>query len=595
LTQHLKDEKYARSLLVVTIFPTIVMVMTTFKIYGIPHLSLILMGIWPIGQGLILFIKDFDDHNTLEKLSINLQKEVGNKTNDLKEEKDNISKLLDNMKEVIFIIDDQGIIQSDLVSNYSKNLFGQEIIGKSVYETLFASIPKNNTLFGEIQSMVTSRGKDLKEWNKQKEKLPHQVKIKNNHKVIDVSIRYGEILSDDKTKVKEIVLSLVDITENERLKELQFNEKKRNIVISELAPEKGRDLEKYKNNLSHFFTSARNLISEASRIASGKSVDNINKWDEQLIWTNVHKVKGGSSLFGLKGLSSRLHEEESKFLVFKRGEKKLSEDIVLEICESLLAIIEIISEYESTAELLFGINSDTEKSKETRYIEIKKLDVVDKNIKLLSEKVNLREMDNVNREWGNLFKSSIIDLLSDFESLVEDTSRELGKKTSYRVGGDDIHLTDQFMSKILDSASHLLRNSIDHGIELPKVRAKNGKSKKGTIEVTCLMLDSTFQIKIKDDGRGIDEELIAKRAIKKNLISKEDYNRLLDHEKIYLIFLKGLSSKDEATSISGRGIGMDIVKVNIESLGGKVKVETEKSKGTEFTILIPLGSKGVLN
>ena len=128
---------------------------------------------------------------------------------------------------------------------------------------------------------------------------------------------------------------------------------------------------------------------------------------------------------------------------------------------------------------------------------------------------------------------------------------------------------------------------MDHAIETPKERKNNGKDVKGSIEVKCLMLESSFQLSIKDDGVGIDKDFIGEKAIANKIITKEEYEKMLESEKVELIFKEGFSSKDEASKVSGRGLGMEIIKKNIESLGGQIKINTKKGHGTEFLLTFP--------
>ena len=101
------------------------------------------------------------------------------------------------------------------------------------------------------------------------------------------------------------------------------------------------------------------------------------------------------------------------------------------------------------------------------------------------------------------------------------------------------------------------------------------------------MLDSSFQLSFKDDGTGIDKDKIGEKAIANNIVTKEDFEKMLESEKVELIFKEGFSSKEEASKISGRGLGMDIIKKNIESLGGQIKINTKKGQGTEFILGFP--------
>ena len=138
-----------------------------------------------------------------------------------------------------------------------------------------------------------------------------------------------------------------------------------------------------------------------------------------------------------------------------------------------------------------------------------------------------------------------------------------------------------------DALTHLIRNSLDHGIEDPKTRAESNKEELALIKINCQVLDENkFQIIIEDDGRGINEDIIAEQAIKKGLKTKEDTLRMSSSEKLNLIFLPGLSTKEHATEISGRGVGMDVVKENLKAIKAHLSLESEKNKGTKFTITL---------
>ena len=113
------------------------------------------------------------------------------------------------------------------------------------------------------------------------------------------------------------------------------------------------------------------------------------------------------------------------------------------------------------------------------------------------------------------------------------------------------------------------------------------EKEKGVIEIKCIMLDSSFQISIKDDGQGIDDKLIGEKAIEEKIITRKEFEKMMPHERINLIFKEGFSSRQEANTISGRGLGMDIISHNTSNLGGKIKIITEKGKGTEFLMTFP--------
>tara|TARA_Y100001954_G_scaffold42968_2_gene44114 strand:- start:6863 stop:9481 length:2619 start_codon:yes stop_codon:yes gene_type:complete len=506
----------------------------------------------------------------------------------LETEMNDLNSIFNEINEVILSLNFDGIVKKETNKELSKQIFGESQINKSIFNNFFSNLHNQNEFSNTFKNKLLSvEDLDLKEWIELKKDFPEKVFFSINKKEKALSIKYGELIDGKTQKIKEVLLIVQDVTDLEKMIENELRVNRRNIIISELVPEKGRNLEKHKVNLSNFFRESRTLISDSSKLASSKNMDSIDEWDEQFIWKNVNTVKNNSKFFGLNGLSSKLDEEEQKYLKLRPKKGKISDDLILEICSSLLAIIEAISDYEITAEEIFGLSANMKKAKKTSYIEVDKLDVMDKKIKLLSAKVELQEMDDVLKEWSHLFKSSLLDLLRGFESLVDLTSKEVGKNVSYRVGGDDIYLKESVLSKISDSVIHLLKNSIDHAIESPIERKSLGKDKKGNIEIKCLMLDSSFQLSVKDDGTGIDNDKIGEKAIANNIVTKEGFEKMLESEKVELIFKEGFSSKEEASKISGRGLGMDIIKKNIESLGGQIKINTKKGQGTEFILGFP--------
>jgi len=135
---------------------------------------------------------------------------------------------------------------------------------------------------------------------------------------------------------------------------------------------------------------------------------------------------------------------------------------------------------------------------------------------------------------------------------------------------------------------HLLRNAVDHGIEIPEKRVELGKKENGTILITASRQENFVLIRIEDDGCGIDTNEIRKVALKKGIISRESAEQLQEEEAMQLIFTPGLSTSDNITDISGRGIGMDVVKNRVERLGGSVKVESKPGIGSRFELKLPL-------
>jgi len=173
-----------------------------------------------------------------------------------------------------------------------------------------------------------------------------------------------------------------------------------------------------------------------------------------------------------------------------------------------------------------------------------------------------------------------------FPRMVRDLSHKLGKEIDLRLLGEQTELDKTVMEKIGDPLVHLVRNSIDHGIEMPDDREAAGKPRMGVVELNAFHQGGNIVIEIDDDGKGIDKEVIRNKAIEKGVISEND---VLSDEQIYdLIFAPGFSTAKEVSDVSGRGVGMDVVKRNIRELGGTIEIKSEKGKGSKITIRLPL-------
>ncbi|KQQ12146.1 ATPase [Methylobacterium sp. Leaf123] len=172
--------------------------------------------------------------------------------------------------------------------------------------------------------------------------------------------------------------------------------------------------------------------------------------------------------------------------------------------------------------------------------------------------------------------------------VVRDLSAELGKGIDLVMSGAETELDRQVLDVIKDPLTHMVRNSADHGIEATKERLKAGKPARGSIRLSAYHEGGTITIEIADDGKGLDLAAIRKKAVERNFAPAADIERMTDAQVAKFIFHAGFSTAKAVTSVSGRGVGMDVVKTNIETIGGVVDIATELGKGTTFTIKIPL-------
>ncbi|HUG45237.1 MAG TPA: ATP-binding protein, partial [Sphingomicrobium sp.] len=172
--------------------------------------------------------------------------------------------------------------------------------------------------------------------------------------------------------------------------------------------------------------------------------------------------------------------------------------------------------------------------------------------------------------------------------MVRDLSGELGKQVLVDIEGGDVELDREMIEMIRDPLTHIIRNSVDHGIENPAERLKAGKREIGILSVCARQSGNQILIDIEDDGRGIDGRKLVEKAIAAGVLGKKEAGKLSPRERLALIFEAGLSTAREVTAISGRGVGMDVVRSNVERIGGIVEVDSKPGRGTRMTLRVPL-------
>ncbi|MFN2362831.1 MAG: chemotaxis protein CheW [Halarsenatibacteraceae bacterium] len=179
-------------------------------------------------------------------------------------------------------------------------------------------------------------------------------------------------------------------------------------------------------------------------------------------------------------------------------------------------------------------------------------------------------------------------IFNRFPRMIRDLSKELDKEIDLIIEGAETELDRSIIDELADPLVHLLRNAVDHGIEKKEVRKEKNKPVEGKILLKAYQKGSEILIEVEDDGKGLDGEELAEKAIEKGITTREDVENMDEREKLNFIFAPGFSTVKEVSDVSGRGVGMDVVKSVVESLDGQIMIESEKDIGTRFTISLPL-------
>ena len=204
----------------------------------------------------------------------------------------------------------------------------------------------------------------------------------------------------------------------------------------------------------------------------------------------------------------------------------------------------------------------------------------------------VRRLDSVTNELQDaalrMRMQPVGTLFDRFPRLVRDLARQLGKQIDIEISGSEVTLDKTILETLSDPLTHLVRNCCDHGIETPEARVRAGKPPTGTIRLAARQQRGRILIEIRDDGRGLDREAIKRKALQRGITTQGELDRLSDGQIYDLILLSGFSTAASVTDVSGRGVGMDVVKTNLEQIGGVLEIDSAEDRGTTFVLSLPL-------
>jgi len=242
-------------------------------------------------------------------------------------------------------------------------------------------------------------------------------------------------------------------------------------------------------------------------------------------------------------------------------------------------LMNLIGELVLAKNRLIKINDDVEERYEGEGF-LEELNQVVSIVSLVTTDLQIAVMKTRMLPIGKVFNK--------FPRMIRDLSRELNKKIELEIFGEETELDKSIVEEVGDPLVHIIRNSCDHGIEVPEIRAEQGKSETGTIKLKAYNEGNQIVIQIDDDGKGLDVEQLKKKSLEKGIITQKEAENMSDKEAFALIFKPGFSMAAKVTNVSGRGVGMDVVKTNIEKLNGIIDIDSELGVGTSMKLKIPL-------
>jgi two-component system chemotaxis sensor kinase CheA len=384
--------------------------------------------------------------------------------------------------------------------------------------------------------------------------------------------------------------------------------------------------------LNEFIAETREMLEALSGgiVAWEAAPDDRPRLDE--IFRFVHTVKGNSGFFDLPRIKALSHAAEDALAQVRSGERAADHNLASAVLAVIDRIGELVLDLETGETLTSGDDSAliaalarrgdailvegtaaampaTRAAGRTVRLPV---DLLDRMMSGVSDLVlarnelarRLRESDSADlatsfervsaciadlRDSVTRTRMQRIDsLFAPLPRMVRDLASETGKQVSLTIDGGDVELDREMIEMIRDPLTHIIRNAVDHGIEAPDERRAAGKSETGLVAVCARQAGNQILIEVCDDGRGIDGERLVAKALSSGLLDLERANRLTDGQKTHLIFEAGLSTAASVTAVSGRGVGMDVVRANIERIGGVVDVQTRPGEGAILSLRVPL-------
>ncbi len=486
-----------------------------------------------------------------------------------------VANFLNNLKQSAFTVDEDGTIKGP-VSKFSETIFGESIVGKNIFNILYKTIPKDTPRFSTLKTaFMTIFGEDEIQWELMSGYFPARIvtNISGQEKVLKVDTNP---MWSDEGKLEALIYVIEDITEFESMAEkVKFEKTKgdRNLQMMQELISCSED------DVVELFAKSDELMAEIKMTLSKSSW---SKDDVNLIFRNLHTIKGNGRSFNMHQMSTVTHKVESQFCEIQ----DINSELPLFEKNWMPVLISQLEEYKTLAKKIYqsdkeSINLST-KSK-TQIGSIRK--IITSNKTSFTPEV----FQDLAERFSELLDDSSFSHLKKFaESTIRASGIDCEKEIDFDIQGSHFVISEGILGLIKDSMVHILRNSVDHGIEQAEDRLQVGKKAAGKISVNILPTDKFLKIEIIDDGAGVDFIKIKEKAIALRFLKNVDAEKVTDDQLMNILFSPGFTTKDHVTETSGRGVGLDAARENVEKIGGRVEVESVSGMGTTFKLLYPL-------
>ena len=492
------------------------------------------------------------------------RKQIEEKSLELAEKNDSIKNLMDNAGQGFLSFGPDLSVSSEY-SLECVQIFRMQLGGRNFLELMSKHIvAESGENMAKVFDNIFSSSKSLRE-KVYLSLLPTEFVIYDKN----VSIEYKVIKQGAQ---KKMMLILTDITEKKKL-EAAMTEERNNVKMVVKALTKQSDVLAAIEEFSQFIGSEAKAIIESGEPKAALAE----------IFRIVHTHKGDFGQLGLHNTGARLHVMEDALSVLTaRPEPPTRQELTA-----------VVSEWDAQAILQADVDTLTNMLGKSFFEKDERYHVSLEALEALEGKV-LGLPDNPDRQdiLSALYKlrlRPLKDIMAEYQDYLQALAGRLGKSVEpLRITGDDVFVDKDNIQKFVKSLVHVFRNMIDHGIESPEERLESGKREFGMIECHVEKNGDAVCLAVSDDGKGIDTSKVLSVAMAKGLITQEQSQKMTPEQIYDLLFMDSLSTKDQVSALSGRGVGLAAVKAEIERLGGGIKVDSQLGHGSKFKFILPL-------
>ena len=530
----------------------------------------------------------------IERINEGLEETVAERIKDLRAVNQEVSEMLDNLDAGVFMLgEDLEVVGRQ--SPACEPMFGiSNMTGTDISETLFAGdADSDESLAMQLCLLQTLVGADDLQWDLAAYNLLQEWNYKHPAPDSEMSedrifgLKYAPLYDEDEM-IEKILVVATDLTEllalRKQAQEQQAEASRKTAALMELVSGKRAEVRQV-------------LPDMAARI--GRAADSLSRWldsrdaqDVVVMCRELHTIKGNARLVGMPSISKYIHELESKCIVLNDADTEHRDETLVAIQKGMDGGVALIDSYvevhdEFLTDHSAGHGSAVDLSSFQRRFEAVKLVIKDEPKTAISSNDAMQELLGATAREE---VTSVTQLFAGYGNMVSELSEQLGKKIvplTETNGDSDIFVPNELASYIREAMTHTIRNALDHGIEKPAVREALGKDSAGKLWLEFEDQGDSIVIAISDDGGGVNTQMVLELARAKGVLSPADPDPDGPDAIIDLLFHPGFSTKEEATDVSGRGVGLDAVRASLLNYGIHTRLTSVRNQGSRFLLTVP--------